>query len=140
MSTKETADPVERVETVMGLIAGKWKPAIIYSLVMGGTLRFSELRKRIPRVSQRMLTQQLRDLERHGFVARVYHPQIPPRVEYSVTKLGRSLHPIFKGVCDWASRNFPEVESAVERHQKRKDREGRRAEPARPASREAGRG
>ncbi len=119
MGMKEP-DPVERVETIMGIIAGKWKPAIIYALVMKGTLRFTELRKLIPRVSQRMLTQQLRDLERHGLVRRVYHPQIPPRVEYSVTRLGRSLHPIFKSVCDWASRNFPEVESALAQHKQSK--------------------
>ena len=110
------ADPVERVETIMGIIAGKWKPAIIYALVMEGTLRFTEIRRRIPKVSQRMLTQQLRDLERNGLIARVYHQQIPPRVEYSVTKLGRSLHPIFKSVCDWAAKNFPDVEGARARY------------------------
>jgi DNA-binding HxlR family transcriptional regulator len=134
MSTTNATDPVERVERVMGLIAGKWKPAIIYSLVMDGTLRFSELRRRIPKVSQRMLTQQLRDLERHGLVARVYHPQIPPRVEYSVTKIGRSLHPIFKGVCDWASRNLPEMENALAGQPKSKGPEVRRTGAARPAS------
>ncbi len=111
-------DPVARVEQIMSIIAGKWKPAIIYALVMNGTLRFTELRRLVPKVSQRMLTQQLRDLERHGLVKRVYHPQIPPRVEYSVTKLGRSLHPIFKGVCDWAEKNFADVEHAVARHEK----------------------
>ena len=115
------ADPVEQVETIMGIIAGKWKPAIIYALVMDGTLRFTEIRRRIPKVSQRMLTQQLRDLERNGLIARVYHPQIPPRVEYSVTKLGRSLHPIFKSVCDWATKNFPDVVGARARY--RGDRE-----------------
>ena len=112
------SDPVERVELVMGVIAGKWKPAIVYALVTNGTLRFSELRRRIPRVSQRMLTQQLRDLERHGLVDRVFYPEIPPRVEYSVTKLGRTLHPIFKSVCSWAESNFRDVENAVARHQK----------------------
>ncbi len=100
----------------MGVIAGKWKPAIIYALVTKGTLRFNELRRLIPRVSQRMLTQQLRDLERHGLVDRVLYPEIPPRVEYSVTRLGRSLHPIFKSVCNWAEKNFADVESAVARH------------------------
>ena len=99
-------DPVERVEMIMGMIAGKWKPAIIYALVMNGTLRFNDLRRLIPKVSQRMLTQQLRDLERHGFVKRVLYPEVPPRVEYSVTKLGRSLHPIFKLVCQWGEKNF----------------------------------
>jgi DNA-binding HxlR family transcriptional regulator len=110
--------PVERVERIMGIIAGKWKPAIIYALVMNGTLRFNELRRLIPRVSQRMLTQQLRDLERHGLVDRVFFPEIPPRVEYSATRLGRSLHPIFKSVCNWAEKNFRDVEDAVARHQK----------------------
>src|SRR6516164_6772459 len=99
-------DPVERVEMIMGMIAGKWKPAILYALVMNGTLRFNDLRRLIPKVSQRMLTQQLRDLESHGFVKRVVYPEVPPRVEYSVTKLGRSLHPIFKSVCQWGEKNF----------------------------------
>ncbi len=91
---------------IMGIIAGKWKPAIIYALVMNDTLRFNDLRRMIPKVSQRMLTRQLRDLERHGIVKRVLYPQVPPRVEYSVTELGRSLHPIFKSVCHWAEKNF----------------------------------
>ena len=95
---------------IMGIIAGKWKPAIIYALVMNGTLRFNDLRRIIPKVSQRMLTQQLRDLERHGIVKRVLYPQVPPRVEYSVTKLGRTLHPIFKSVCHWAEKNFADIE------------------------------
>jgi len=97
---------------VMGIISGKWKPAIIYALVTNGTLRFNDLRRLMPKVSQRMLTQQLRDLERHGIVKRVLHPQVPPRVEYSVTSLGRSLHPIFKSVCRWADKNFVDVAKA----------------------------
>lgn len=109
-------DPVERVEMVMGIIAGKWKPAIIYTLVMNGTLRFNDLRRRIPKVSQRILTQQLRDLERHGIVKRVLHQQVPPRVEYSVTRLGRSLHPIFKSVCRWAEKNFADIENEATGH------------------------
>ena len=100
----------------MGIIAGKWKPAIIYALVINGTLRFNDLRRMIPKVSQRMLTQQLRDLERHGLVKRVLYPQVPPRVEYSVTKLGRSLHPIFKSVCRWADKNFAAVELSAAAH------------------------
>jgi DNA-binding HxlR family transcriptional regulator len=114
------ADPVERVEEIMGIIAGKWKPAIMYALVMNGTLRFTELRRRVPKVTQRMLTQQLRDLERHGLVKRAHYPEIPPRVEYSVTKLGRSLHPIFKAVCDWAGEHFQEVEKARAQYDRRK--------------------
>jgi DNA-binding HxlR family transcriptional regulator len=113
------SNPVERVEEIMGIIAGKWKPAIIYALVMNGTLRFTQLRRLIPKVTQRMLTQQLRDLERHGLIERVHYPEIPPRVEYSVTKLGRSLHPIFKTVCNWAEKHFPEVEKARTRYRGR---------------------
>ena len=118
-------DAVERVERSMGIIGGKWKPAILYSLVTEGTLRFTELRRRIPGVTQRMLTQQLRDLQRHGLVARQHHAEIPPRVEYSVTPLGRSLHPIFKSVCDWAGENFSTVEKARDRY----DRDQARRKP-----------
>lgn len=100
-------DPrVERVETAMQLIGGRWKPAIMFCLNMTGTHRFSELGRMIPGVSQRMLTKQLRDLERHGLITRVYTEEIPPRVEYSSTDLGRSLHPIYRSVCDWAGANL----------------------------------
>jgi DNA-binding HxlR family transcriptional regulator len=108
-ASTNSQDPVERVEMIMGIISGKWRPAIIYALVMNGTLRFNDLRRLIPGVSQRMLTQQLRDLERHGIVKRVLFPQVPLRVEYSLTKLGRSLDPIFKSVCRWADKNFADV-------------------------------
>ncbi len=100
-------DPrVELVEKAMQLIGGRWKPAIMFCLNMIGTHRFSELGRMIPGVSQRMLTKQLRDLERHGLITRVYTEEIPPRVEYSSTDLGRSLHPIYKSVCDWAGTNL----------------------------------
>jgi DNA-binding HxlR family transcriptional regulator len=116
-------DPVKRVEEIMGIIAGKWKPAIIYALVINKTLRFTELRRLIPKVTQRMLTQQLRDLERHGLVERAHYPEIPPRVEYSLTKLGRSLHPIFKSVCTWAEKHFQAVEAARTRYERLKGSE-----------------
>src|SRR5262249_25538692 len=68
-----TMDPrVERVEAAMGLIGSRWRPAIMFALIMEGTQRFSELRRLIPGVSQRMLTKQLRDLERHGLVRRQF--------------------------------------------------------------------
>ncbi len=65
-----------------------------------------------------MLTQQLRDLERHGLVNCVFFPEMPPHSEYSVTMLRRTLHPIFKSVCDGAEENFGHVEKALARHQK----------------------
>ena len=110
-------DPrVEVVEQAMQLIGGRWKPAIMFCLNTIGTHRFSELERMIPGVSQRMLTKQLRDLERHGLITRVYIEEIPPRVEYSSTDLGRSLHPIYKSVCDWAGANLsqPPIAAPVE--------------------------
>src|SRR5262249_43382010 len=103
-------DPrVERVEAAMGLIGRRWRPAIMFALIMKGTHRFSELRRLIPGVSQRMLTKQLRDLERHGLVTRQFFESVPPRVEYSATDLGKSLHSIYKLACDWAGENWGDV-------------------------------
>ncbi|HEY3057236.1 MAG TPA: helix-turn-helix domain-containing protein [Thermoanaerobaculia bacterium] len=113
----DTLNPVARVEMIMGIVAGKWKPAIIYALVMEGPLRFVELRRRIPKVTQRMLTQQLRDLERYGIVKREHFKEIPPRVEYSVTPLGRTLHPFFKSLCDWGGEHYAALEKARRRYE-----------------------
>jgi len=107
---------VKQVESVMGIIAGRWKPAILFSLVMKGPLRFSQLRQQIPRASQRMLTEQLRDLERHGLIRRVVLQGALRHVEYSVTPLGLTLHPFFKSLCDWATEHFPAIEEAHARY------------------------
>ncbi len=119
MDPVDTQSPVDRVEKIMHIIAGKWRPGIIYALVMKGPLRFVALRRELPRVTQRMLTQQLRDLERHGLIERTFYEEIPPRVEYEVTPLGRSLHPIFKSICDWAGENFPSIDRARDRYDKK---------------------
>jgi DNA-binding HxlR family transcriptional regulator len=122
-------DPrVERVEAAMGLIGSRWRPAIMYALIMKGTQRFTQLRRLIPGVSQRMLTKQLRDLERHGLVRRQFFESVPPRVEYSATDLGRSLHPIYKLVCDWAGEEW----GAVTKHQQRYDRTAKARRPVQP--------
>lgn len=100
-------DPrVEQVEAVMRVIGGRWKPAIMFALIMRGPHRFSALRRAIPGVSQRMLTKQLRELESHGLVHREVFAEVPVRVEYSATTLGASLHPIYKTICDWATENW----------------------------------
>lgn len=85
------------------MIAGRWKPAIMFALITMGTKRFSELRRLIPGVSQRMLTKQLRDLERHGLVRRDVYAEVPVRVEYTATALGASLHIVYKTICEWAT-------------------------------------
>ena len=100
----------------MGLIGSRWRPAIMFALIMKGTQRFSELRRLIPGVSQRMLTKQLRDLERHGLVRRQFFESVPPRVEYSATDLGKSLHSIYKLVCDWAGDKWEDVTKSRQRY------------------------
>jgi len=100
----------------MQLIGGRWKPAIMFTLNIKGTKRFSELLRLIPGTSQRMLARQLRDLERHGLVRRKFYEAVPPRVEYSATNLGRSLHPVYKAVCDWSAEHWRDVEQARRGH------------------------
>ena len=87
--------------TAINVIGGKWKTIILYMLY-DQTLRFGELKKSIPNITQKMLTQQLRELEVDGLVTRVAYNEIPPRVEYSLTKKGDSLMPIFNHLNDWA--------------------------------------
>jgi len=88
-------------EIAVDLIGGKWKPLIIWYLGTKGTKRFNELKKLIPQATQKMLTQQLRELETDNLVKRKVYPQAPPKVEYSLTNLGESLMPIFSMMCKW---------------------------------------
>ncbi|GBQ85837.1 MarR family transcriptional regulator [Gluconacetobacter johannae DSM 13595] len=88
------------VEAALQFIDGKWKGVILFHL-FERTMRFSELRRRLANVTQRMLTTQLRELERDGLVLRTIHPEIPPRVEYSLTDRGRTLHPVIMALKDW---------------------------------------
>ncbi len=94
------------VEATMEVIGGKWKVIIIHHL-LDGTKRFSELRRLIPQVTQRMLTSQLRELESDGIVHREVYAQVPPKVEYSLTKLGKTLEPVLLVMHDWGN-NFIE--------------------------------
>ena len=111
MTAKEK-EMVYRVEEMMRMLGSKWKPAIIFCLIFNGPLRFTHLRKLIPEVTQKMLTQRLRELERDGFVKRTFYEEIPPRVEYEVTELGRSVHPLFKSFCNWGKAHIQEVSQA----------------------------
>ena len=82
-------------ETALDLIGGKWKGMILYYLC-SDTKRFNELMRLIPGITQRMLTKQLRDLEAQGIVHREVYPQVPPKVEYSLTDLGKTLEPVIQ--------------------------------------------
>ena len=88
------------VETTLMLIGDKWKVLILRDL-LPGTKRFGELKKSIGSVSQKVLTAQLRDMEAKGLVSRKVYAEVPPRVEYSLTDLGRSLSPILKAMAEW---------------------------------------
>jgi DNA-binding HxlR family transcriptional regulator len=89
------------IEATMDVIGGKWKPLVIYQL-RDGTLRFSQILNRVqPRITQRMLTKELRELENDGLITRKVYPQVPPKVEYSLTETGQSLMPILDQLCDW---------------------------------------
>lgn len=90
---------------------GKWKADILYHLNQSPR-RFNELRRLIPRVTQRMLTQQLRELERDGLIHREQHLVIPPKVVYSMTDLGKSLIPVFNMLEEWGGLNMNKVENA----------------------------
>ena len=92
------------VKVTADIIGGKWKPMILFYLE-GGTRRFGELRKLIPGMTKKMLTQHLRELERDGIIHREVHAVVPPKVEYSLTKHGESLKPILKLMSAWGTRH-----------------------------------
>jgi DNA-binding HxlR family transcriptional regulator len=88
-------------EATLAVIHGRWKVPILWHLARSGTLRFSELRRAIPGITQKMLTQQLRELESDGVVSRRVYAEVPPKVEYSLTERGRSLGPVIHAMCLW---------------------------------------
>lgn len=94
--------PACPVETTLMLISDKWKVLILRDL-MPGTKRFGELKKSIGHVSQKVLTAQLRQMEESGLVNRTVYPEVPPRVEYTLTELGYSLKPILDAMWDWGT-------------------------------------
>ena len=94
-------DSICPVETTLSLIGGKYKALILWHL-SGGALRFNQLQKAVA-ATPRMLTLQLRELEADGLVTRTIYPEVPPRVEYAMTDLGRSLMPILTAIRDWGT-------------------------------------
>jgi len=104
------------IELCLQVIGGKWKPIILWRLHVEGVRRFGELKKAMPNITQKMLTQQLRELEADGMVSRHVHPEVPPRVEYALTPLGESVIPILERMCGWGrefERRFALDENAV---------------------------
>ncbi|RXT56661.1 hypothetical protein B6S44_06295 [Bosea sp. Tri-44] len=95
---------VEQFHAAMRMLTGKWKGEILWRLGEG-TLRFGELRRSIPGITQHMLTTQLRDLEAHGLVKRTIYPEVPPRVEYELTPAARDLGAVFREIRAWSEKH-----------------------------------
>ena len=89
----------------MSIIQGKYKMSILYALLGFGVVRFNEMKKYIGSISYKTLSSTLKELEADGLVHREEYPQIPPKVEYSLTERGKSLIPILDGMCEWGDRN-----------------------------------
>jgi DNA-binding HxlR family transcriptional regulator len=91
------------IQAIVDIIGGKWKLSILYHLFQG-TKRYGELKRLVPGATERMLTLQLRELEAFGIVQRTVYPEVPPKVEYSLTKLGLSLEPVLQTMLDWSEK------------------------------------
>lgn len=107
------ADIIKRLpslpsERALKVISGRWKAVILYHL-FDGPRRLSELRRLVPAISQKVLIQQLREMEEHGLVHREIFREVPPRVEYSATGLGQSLEPVLLALCEWGQRHAQEL-------------------------------
>jgi DNA-binding HxlR family transcriptional regulator len=100
------------VEEIIGRVADKWTMLILEALEDHGTLRFTQLGRHVGDISQKMLTKTVRQMERDGLVARTVYPVVPPRVEYSLTELGRTLGAAFCGVWIWAETYHAQIEAA----------------------------
>src|SRR6516162_891094 len=96
------------VEAAVDVIGGKWKALILWWL-QERTWRFAELRRQIPGITEKMLTQQLRELEADGIVSRRVYPTVPPKVEYSLTEYGRSLRRALRAICDWGREHMERI-------------------------------
>jgi DNA-binding HxlR family transcriptional regulator len=102
MAEKTTEDYLDcPFHRAMNLLDGRWKFAILYVLRAEGTLRFKALQRAVPGISTRMLTKELKHLESHGILRRVAYATVPPKVEYSLTEIGRSLSPVLDAISRW---------------------------------------
>jgi len=96
---KET--DIQNISGAIAIISGKWKPAILLYLAYMGTSRFSTIKRHIRGITQKMLTAQLRELEKDGLISRTIYPEVPPRVEYALTDYGKTLQPVLSAMRAW---------------------------------------
>ncbi|MET9261242.1 helix-turn-helix domain-containing protein [Amycolatopsis sp. NPDC004079] len=107
------ADPLAacRISPAVDLLFSRWTTPILWTLSQSGPVRFVELERRLG-ATGKVLTQRLRQLERDGLVQRHYYAEVPPRAEYEITELGRSLSPVFAALAEWTDEHLPAVEQA----------------------------
>ena len=103
------------MEKVLDIIGGKWKMLVLFHLGMNGLCRFGELKRKIPGVTQRMLTLTLREMEKDGIVTRKVYPQVPPKVEYSLTPQGADLKEVYVSMGKWGMKHGKMLESSEEK-------------------------
>ncbi len=118
---------------MLARVGDKWSVYVIHVLGDAGTLRFNELRGRVDGISQRMLTVTLRGMERDGLVTRKVYPEVPPRVEYALTKLGRTLRQLVRGLVQWSGAHLTEVDAARAAYDARNRRPAKAVPLVRPA-------
>ena len=111
-----------RAHEVLARVGDKWSVYVIHVLGESGTLRFGELRQRVEGIGQRMLTVTLRSLERDGLVTRAMYPEVPPRVEYTLTPLALTLRGIVGQLVQWSQNNLPKIDAARARYDAREPR------------------
>jgi DNA-binding HxlR family transcriptional regulator len=112
IAKKRAAQPCG-VQTTLSVVEGHWKLPILFRL-LDGTWRFGELRRFLPAATQRMLTLHLRELERDGLIHREVYREVPPKVEYSLTEMGRSLEPLLRFMSQWGHANRAALVGAIE--------------------------
>ena len=94
-----------KTQGALSILAGKWKPTILLFLMSEGTMRNGELKKALVSITPKMLTNQLRELEEEGLIRREVYPQVPPKVEYSITEYGMTLKPILDAMHEWGTKH-----------------------------------
>lgn len=94
-----------QISASLDILVGKWKPVILLNLLATDVLRFSELKREIPDITQKMLTKQLRELEKEDIIFRKVYPEVPPKVEYGMTDYGRTLEPILMAMHEWGNKH-----------------------------------